>query len=160
MSVFNKIVEIHAKEKTEAEHAAATAVAAKKAVEEQFVIEFKAKIQSVAKPIFEEFVADAIAHGFPATVEEREDGKGNPLLSLSIIPMVGAKFSFNKSEECVYTIKAIITEQKVEHISYFDQRIGKKGIKSNTLGIQSISQSFLERELGEFLSFSLKSQTV
>lgn len=158
MSVFNKVVEAHAKAKTEAEHAAAAAAAARSAAEEQFVVEFKIQVQSVAKPIFEKFVADAIAHGFPATIEDREDGKANPFYSLTLIPVVGAKFGVNASEECGYVIKGIVIDQKVEHASYFDQRPGKNGIKKGSFGIQSINQSVLERELGEFLSAALKAR--
>jgi len=158
VSVFKRVVEAHAKAKTAAEHAAAAAAAARNAAEIRFATDFRSQVQSVAKPIFQEFVADAIAHGFPATIEDGEDGKGNPLHSLRLIPEVGAVFNSNRSNECVYAIKGLVTEQKVEHASYFDQRPGKNGIKKGTFGIQSINPSVLERELGEFLSSALKAR--
>lgn len=156
MSVFKKVVEAHANARTEAEYAAAAAAAARSAAEAEFVAAFKSHVQSVAKPIFEEFAADAIAHGFPASVEDGEDGKANPFYSVRLIPEVGAKFGVNRSAECAYVIKGIVAEQKVEHASYFDQRPNKNGIKKGTFGIQSVNQSVLERELGEFLSSALK----
>lgn len=158
MSVFKKVIEAHANAKSEAEHAAAAAAAARSAAEAEFVAEFKSHVQSVAKPIFEEFAADAIGHKFPASIEEGEDGKANPYYSVRLIPEVGANFGINTSAECVYVIKGIVAEQKVEHASYFDQRPNKKGIKKGTFGVQSINQSVLERELEEFLSSALKAR--
>ena len=159
MSVFNKVIEAHAKAKTKAEHVAAAAATARTAAETKFAAAFAEQIEQVAAPVFEEFAADAIAHDFPAVVENANDGAGNPIYAVKLVPETGAKFGVNASEEIAYSIRGIICEQKVEHTSYFDQRPNKKHcIKKGTFGIQSINTPVLERELGEFLSAALKAR--
>lgn len=159
MSVFNKVIGVHSKAKTDSEQAAAAAAAAIKIVETDFLAKFHAQIETIAKPIFEKFIADAVAHEFPATTECREDGNSNPFYSLSLIPVVGAKFGVNTSERCIFQIKGNIADQKVEHISFYDQRPNKNGFKQVVLGIASINKEVLERELGEFLNSTLNARS-
>lgn len=159
MSVFKQIIEAHEEAKAIAEHEAAAAAAARTAAEAEFAAAFANQIEQIAAPVFKQFAADAIAHGFPAAVENAGDGRGNPVYIVRLVPEKGAKFGVNASEQIAYSIRGIISEQKVEHASYFDQRSDKKpGIEKGTFGIQSINTPLLERELGKFLLSALKAR--
>jgi hypothetical protein len=156
MSVFNKIIEAHALAKSEAEHKAAAAIAARSTAQAEFAAAFKQQVESVAAPIFQQFVNDALGHGFPATVELGSDGQGNPMYSLRFRPEKGTQLGTNPASECAYTMRGTIADQKVEHAYYFEQRPEKKsGMKKGVFGIQSINAAVLERELGAFLSATL-----
>jgi len=158
MSIFKKVVEAHAQAKTQAEHTAASAALARTEAEDAFAKEFAKRVDEIAKPIFEKFATDAQEHGFPAEVARARDGKANPMYSIKLIPSKGAAFGANASEEVAYVLKGTVSDQKVEHASYFDQRPGRNGIKKAAFGVGSINESVLERELGEFLSAALKAR--
>lgn len=158
MSIFNKVISAHAETKTRVEHTAAAEAAARSAAETAFLSDFEKQISEVAAPMFEKFAADAIKHGYPATVEHAQDGKSNPIYTVKLIPEARAKFSINASDQIAYSVTGIIAHQKVEHVSYFDQRRGKNGIKKSTFGVASINVAVLERELTEFLSAALNAR--
>lgn len=158
MSVFNKVIAAHQHAKTQAEHAVAAAAAAKTAAEAEFARQFAEQVDQVARPVFERFAADAMAHGFPAAAEHSHDGKANPIYAVRLVPEKGAQLGVNAASEIVYSLKGVTSEQKVEHAWFFDQRPGKKGVKNGAFGIQSINATVLERELGEFLSSALQAR--
>ena len=124
----------------------------------EFVTSFNNQIKQVAEPIFLAFIADALEYGFPAEVEHGRDGADNPTYTLKIIPYKNATFGTNKSLECVYRIRGLVVEQKIELASYFDQRPGKNGKKMGIFTIQSINTSLFEQELSEFFSAALKAR--
>lgn len=160
MSVFNKVIEINLRAKTDAEQAAAAAAEARQTVEKQFAAEFHIQIEAIAKPIFDKFIVDAIAYGFPAKTEFSDDGNSNPSYSLIILPELGSQFGLNTSKNCVFKIEGKIASQKVEYVSYYDQRPHKNGIKRQEFGIQSINKTLLERELSEFLTSAINARAV
>jgi hypothetical protein len=158
MSIFNKVLQEH--QKQQAEKASAKASMEAKNMEERarFKDHFSSESSKVAKPLFEEFVLDAIKAGYPASIEEGTDGHGYPYILIRFIPYLGAKLGAEPSKECVFQLKAILTTQRVEHATYFDQRVGKDGAKNETFGSESINTPVLERELSEFLSLSLNAR--
>ena len=86
------------------------------------------------------------------------DGADNPTYTLKIIPYKNSPFGTNKSLECVYRIRGLVVEQKIELASYFDQLPGENGIKMGIFTIQSINTSLFEQELSEFFSAALKAR--
>lgn len=159
MSIFNSVIQRHEQAREEVERAANAATHAKIDAEDEFAINFHALTTKVATPIFQKFVSDALAYGFPASIENKVDGHDNPILQCRLIPEKGAKFGTNASLECVYWLRGLISEQKVEHASYFDQRPGKNGHQKSDFGLQSINEKTIERGLEEFLDAALKART-
>lgn len=158
MSVFNKIISAHIEKKTQAEQAVAAAQAAKTTAEKEFAKQFLEQSDLVAKPVFQAFAEDATAHGFPAIVEATIDGYSNPMLQIRMVPEIGAQLGTNGTSEIIFWIRGIISELKVEHASYYDQRPNKNGVNKQSYGIQSINAPVIERGLGEFLSSALKAR--
>ena len=154
MSVFKKVFDAHAQAKSLAEHKAAAEELARTEAEAIFAQEFAARVEEFAKPIFEKFAADARDHGFPAITEHQRDGNANPMYGVRLNPKVGAQLDLNPSDEIAYVLKGVVSEQRVEHGAYFDQRPGRKGTTKSAFGIGSIKEAELERRLGEFLSSS------
>lgn len=159
MSVFNKAIVAHEATVAAQQKVVDAAIAAKTSAEELFKQEFNDKVAQIARPIFEQFAQDARAHGFPAEVRDDPEGSGNPTLSVRVVPVKGASLPTpNKSEEAVYSLRGIVKDQKVEHVSYYDQRPGNNGVKRGSFGIPSINQAVLERELEEFLIAALNAR--
>ena len=160
MSVFKKVLAAHAQAVSLTEHKAAAAELARSEAEAMFAKEFAARVEEIAKPIFEKFAADARDHGFPAITEHQRDGDANPMYGVRLNPEVGAQLGPNASDEIAYVLKGVVSEQRVEHGVYFDQRPGRKGTNKSEFGIGSIKEAELERRLGEFLSSALKARAV
>lgn len=157
MSVFEKVFQEYARKRAEKAEAEAQQAATAASAERAFAAAFHAAISTIAKPLFEEFAKDAQRNGFPSRCEERQDDdrKGNPSLAVTFIPVQGAVFERNESDECTFKLMGFLSEQKVEQTSYFDQRPGKNGVTRSAFGIESIEQTLLEQSLADFLRASL-----
>lgn len=159
MSVFNKVITAHDAAVAAQQEARDDAIAAKASAEELFKQEFEDRASQIARPIFEQFAQDARSHGFPAEVAQKPEGNGNPTISVRIVPVRGASLpTTNKSDEAVFCLRGIVKDQKVEHVSYYDQRPDKNGVKRGSFGIPSINQAVIERDLEEFLTAALKAR--
>ncbi len=158
MSIFTEIMNERAEERAKADEAARQAQELKASKDAEFIEKFNSHIDTIAKPIFGEFVADAIAHNFPAAIEENKDGYGHPYISLRFIPEEGKELGRVPTSECSYVIKAILHSRQVEHNIYYDQRPGVNGFKKESFGVQSISMQMVERKLRELFSLALKSR--
>jgi hypothetical protein len=156
MTLFNKVIKEHEKASSGVTEAQETKEAA--IVLQAFTSDFHSSVSSVARPLFEEFVSDALRNGFPSGIEEGADGYGNPFISVRFIPERGTAFGVNRSIECSFVLKGILSEQKVEHEACFDQRKGIHGVTKDKLEIQSISKSVLENLLTKFLRSSLSTK--
>ena len=157
MSVFKKVFDAHISATTKAQDNANAKAVEKSAAEANFATEFRFKVASIARPVFDEFVSDAIAHGFAATAA-MEDKRDNPQLSVTLILKKGAVLGANASEECVFVVRGNVGAGKVEFNSYYDQRAGMDGIKRQSFGLASINKDVLNRELEDFLSSALRAQ--
>lgn len=60
--------------------------------------------------------------------------------------------------ECAFVLKGLVSEQKVEHASCFDQRPGKIGVTRDKLEIKSVDKNFLENLLTRFLRSALSTK--
>ncbi len=158
MSLFNKVLEEHEKKNPEVSTAQVNAAAEMSVVLQAFSSDYHTAVSSVARPLLEEFVSDASRNGFSAGIEEGTDGNGNPFISVRLIPERGAAFGTDRSIECAFVLKGLLPEQKVEHVSYFDQRPGKNGVTKDKLEIQSVNKSVLEKLLTKFLHSSLSTK--
>jgi hypothetical protein len=155
MTLFNKVIKEHGKKNIEVADALDQETSV---VLQTFSSDFHAAVSSVARPIFEEFVSDAIRNGFPSGIEEGADGNGNPFISVRFIPERGTTFGVNRSIECSFFLKGNLSEQKVEHEACFDQRKGNNGTTRDKLEIQSLNKSALEKLLTKFLRSSLSTR--
>ena len=159
MSVFDKVIAAHDQAIAARQEAHEKALADKASAEEQFKQDFVAKVNEIALPIFEQFAQDAHKHSFPALVDQSSDGYGNPSIAVRIVPVRGAVLpTVNKSEEAVFVLRGVVKDQKVEHVSYFDQRPGRNGNSKVAFGIPSINKDVLERNLEQFLTAALKAR--
>lgn len=158
MSLFNRVFKEHEKNKSEPTEARVQGAAEVPVVLQAFSSDFHAAVSSVAGPFFEEFASDALRYGFPSAIEEGVDRNGNSFISVRLIPQRGSAFGTNRSIECAFVLKGLLSEQKVEHASYFDKRPGKNGVNKDKLEIQSINKSVLENLLTKFLRSSLSTK--
>ncbi|WEW98304.1 hypothetical protein P3T65_00895 [Pseudomonas nitroreducens] len=156
MSIFNEGVAAHeAKEleKVQSEQRQRDEEAAK---QQAYVEGFRQATQSIVRPLFEEFAADAKAYGFPSAVEEGGEAPQSLYFTVRIIPEKGAQFGTNRSEECAYQLLCHPAIREVEHVIYYEQRVGNpKGILRQTYGLPSINPDLIGRKLREFLDKSL-----
>ena len=157
MSVFDRVISSQSEAKAKAEEESKLAVLAQKTAESKFATEFRNQIDSTAKPVFEQFVQDAKPHGYHAFIEQAKDPKGNPTYSVHVILAKGGEFGYGAEDEVIFTLRGIIQEQKVEHISCFTSRQGRGG-RTAIYGIQSINRKVLEQELEEHLSAAISAR--
>jgi hypothetical protein len=160
LSIFDSVIQEHDKKKAEMEARIADAQALKQAAQNDFVEKFNATVSSVVEPIFAEFVADAKKYGFPAEVEEIRGREETIYVSLRLIPEKGAVFGTNRSAQVVFSINGMITSQKVEYVSYYDQRPGKHGTDRTDFGLPSLNKDVIERELAKFLKMAIHARSV
>ncbi len=161
MSVFNKILDAHLREKRQLEQELAAKAAAELAATNEFIAAFKLHIEFIATPIFEEFARDAKAHGFPAKIEFMSDGSNNLIYALTFAAVIGAELGHLPQSECSCAIKAIVAERKVELASHFDKRPGRRvAFQSDIFALPVVNAVLLERTLGELLSSALESSVV
>jgi hypothetical protein len=153
MSLFNKVLKEHEKKSSETTEARETAEVT--VVLQTFSSDFDAAVSSVARPLFEEFASDALRNGFPSSVEIGADGNGNPFISVRFIPERGTTFGTDRSCECAFVLRGLLSDQKVELTSYFDQQSGKDGVTRDKIEIQSLDKNKLESLLTKFLRSSL-----
>jgi len=158
MTLFNKVIKEHEKKSFEVTEAQAQGTAEPAIFLQAFTSDFHAVVSTVARPLFEEFVSDAIRNGFPSGIEEGADGNGNPYISVRFIPERGTTFGVNRTIECSFVLKGNLSEQKVEHEACFDQRKGIHGVTRDKLEILSINKSVLEDLLAKFLRSSLSTK--
>ena len=158
MSVFDRVISSQSEAKAKAEEESKLAVLAQKTAESKFATEFRNQIDSTAKPVFEQFVQDAKPHGYHAFIEQSKDPKGNPTYSVHVILAQGGEIGYGAEDEVIFTLRGIIQEQKVEHISHFTSRRGRVGMKTAIYGIQSINKKVLEQELEEHLSAAVSAR--
>jgi hypothetical protein len=152
MSLFSKVLKEHEinSEATKPKEAAEMTV-----VVQTFSSDFDAAVSSVARPLFEEFANDALRNGFPSSIEVGADGNGNPFISVRFIPERGTAFGTDRSCECAFVLRGLLSDQKVELASFIDQRSGKNGVIRNKIEIQSLDKSGLQNLLTKFLRSSL-----
>ncbi len=124
----------------------------------EFVSSFKSMTINVAKPLFDQLAHVAKARGYPSAVKEGVDEKENPFYAVTFIPEVGATLGAPTPNECIFQLKALLSEQTIECTSCHDQRAGKKGIRVMKSDLQSINQVFLEAEIEEFVTSSLEAR--
>jgi len=157
MSIFNKVLHQFESRKT-----AAAFHSPKRVMSDQerheFAESFKSLASSVAKPMLEQLAHDAKARGYAATVKEGVDEADNPYLAVNFIPERGAKLGASPTQECIFQLKALLSEQSVEYTACHDQRDGKKGTRVIKSDLQSINKTFLESEIEEFLTSSLEAR--
>ena len=158
MSLFNKVLQEHEKKHAESRTAGVQDTAGVAVVMQTFSSDFDAAVSSLARPLLEDFVSDALQSGFSASIEEGADANGNPYISVRFIPERGAAFDTNRSIECAFVLKGLLPEQLVEHVSYFDQRPGKGGVSRDEFEIQSVDRNVLENLLTRFLHSSLSTK--
>ncbi len=159
MSIFNKVFEAHTRERLQREQEEAAKAAAEKAATNEFIAAFKLHLEFVAAPIFEQFVKDAQAHGFPAKTESAQDGN-NLVYTLTFTVVPGAQLGTHPQNECACAIKAMAVERKVELAVHFDKRPSRRvGTKSEIFALPVVTALLLERALGELLSSALEAGT-
>jgi len=159
MSIFNSVIQEHDKKKSEMDAHQAKQEAQKQAAKDEFVEKFTIETSDVVMPLFEEFVADAKNYGFPAKIEKIQPGVDRVYLSVTLIPEKGTEFGTNRSLQSVFSVIGHVLTQKVEYVSYYDQRPGKNGIERSSLGIASIKKDVIERELGKFLKMAMDARS-
>lgn len=147
MSKFKQVI---------AEHRAAELVAAEamrlehlksQEARRKFTSEFAEVVNSVVRPIFQQFAAELREEGLRADVEERAEENGNPAVTL--------RFTCdpNGDDECAFRISgdiALSMAQRLTRIGRDDQGSGG----SHTL--QSITPILLSQKLSEALKRGLK----
>lgn len=159
MSIFNEVMQSHDQAQQAIEARRADEAAKKTAEIEVFVSKVELGFSAVVIPLFEEFVRDAAAYGFAAKLGEYNRKPDNHYISLRIIPIKGSSFGTDASVDSVFAIKAVIATQKVNYLSYFDQRPGvHNGIVSAEYGWQSLNRDQIEKLLKDFLTRSVKSR--
>ena len=113
MSIFNKILEAHLREKRQLEQELAAKAAAELAATNEFIAALKLHIELVATPVFEEFARDAKTHGFPAKIEYVSDQSNNLIYTLTFAAVLSAELGAAPQSECACTINAMVAERKV-----------------------------------------------
>lgn len=163
-SIFNRVLGQH--EETQAAEALrqrerADAVASAR---DAFISSFREAVASVARPIFLEFVADAMARGYTARIEENLDDAVRPSIVLHVNPRKGRTNEL-ATEHCSFELAAQVGISEVEHISHFDlrandrgHRINPDGTKRGAFGVSSLHRDIIEREVEEFWKLSLTSR--
>lgn len=163
-SIFNRVLAQH--EETQAAQALklrqlADGVASTRAA---FISSFREAVTTVARPIFAEFVADAMARGFTARVDENLEDAVRPSIALYVNPRRGRNGE-HASEQCSFELAALVAISEVEHISHFDirandrgHRINPDGTKRGAFGVSSLHRDIIEREVEEFWKLSLASR--
>jgi len=151
MSIFDSVMKEHEENTLREREEETKKIEDEIRKEGSFIIRFTEATENIARPILDKFASDSIDYGYAAEVEVGLDGRGNKLVSLRIIPEAGPIIGNTPDNECVYLLKCLAKEQKVEHCSYYEQRRGKKpGSKKSKYGIQSINEDVIKRELKEF----------
>lgn len=149
MSIFTTVLQEVERKRTAADEAARAVAAERAGADAAFLAEFRAVARSVAKPMFEEFVRDAIANGFTAKVIDDTADASQPVLSATFVPVKGTRAHTPASEICTYSIRAVAREKMVLHTVYYDQRPQKDGVHQAKLGIESIAVDVLEHHLAD-----------
>jgi len=158
MSIFSKVLQEVEQKRRHAEDAARALEAERAGSAAAFLAEFRAVAGSAAKPMFEEFVADAPANGFTANVTDDTGDARQPVLSVAFAPVKGARAHTPASEICTYSIRALPLEKMVLHTVYYDQRPQKDGVHQEKLGIESITAEVLERHLADLARSALQAR--
>ena len=159
MSIFDKVFKAHedAKAAKVAEERRRAAAAFEK--RKDFILTFRSEAARVAKPIFEQFAADARRNGFTARVVDKLSVVKEPTLSVRFHPTRNVQMTKElEEEESVFELRCLADDLKVEHVSMFDQRPKRSGVKHDKLGMPSINALVLEEHLAEFLCDSLKAR--
>jgi hypothetical protein len=164
-SIFNRVLGEH--EKSQAAEALALreradAVASSRAA---FLVAFREDAATVARPIFAEFVADAVARGFTARIDESLDDPARPSIALFVNPRQGRMGEQAASEYCSFELAALVDTSEVQHVSHFDlrandrgHRINPDGTKKGAFGLASMQREGVEQEVEEFWRLSLRSR--
>lgn len=149
MSIFSKVLQEVERKRKSADEAARAMAAERADSVTAFLVEFAAAARAVAKPMFDEFAADATANGFTANVTDDTGDARQPVLSVAFAPAKGTRAHTPASEICTYSIRALALEKMVLHTVYYDQRPQKDGVHQEKLGIESIAAEVLERHLAD-----------
>jgi hypothetical protein len=158
MSIFSRVLQEVEQKRKNAEEAARAVAAQQAGSVAALLAEFRAAARAVAKPMFEEFVADATANGFAANVIDDTADASNPALSVAFVPVKGARAHTPPSEICTYSIRAMPFDKTVLHTVYYDQRPQKDGVHQEKLGIESIVAEVLERHLADLTRSALQAR--
>jgi hypothetical protein len=158
MSIFSAVLQEVEQKRKAADEAARAAVAEQASSITAFLVEFRAAARAVAKPMFEEFAADAASNGFTSMVQDDTDDARQPTLSVAFAPVKGTRAHTPASEICTYSIRAVAPEKTVLHTVYYDQRPRKDGVHQEKLGIESIAVEILERHLADLARSALQAR--
>ncbi|MBP9713703.1 MAG: hypothetical protein KBD60_08435 [Sterolibacterium sp.] len=120
-----------------------------------FKNEFMQILHTLALPMFHEFVSDAQGNTFPSDHHEGMDDAGNPYATVRFILDRTATLDANPANECVFTIKGLLKEEKIDLRAAYDQRPGKEAAYHEKLEIQMVNQIGLEDQLTDFLSAAM-----
>lgn len=156
MSLVKKVIEEH-----EAEMAARAASKAAAAVNTQvardaFLSEFKTRVEATVRPLLDSFVSDLIASRHDALVDDDLASPYKPYICVRFSPVANVGLAELASRESVFTLRAFAATRQVHHVSSYDQRSGEHGVTRETLGIESVNPSRVERGFEEFLRAALK----
>jgi hypothetical protein len=158
MSVFKKVIEAHLTSQERDKKLREDGAKARAQALADFTSEFSKRIKSEAVAPFEEFAADAKAGGYPATVELSGYDTANPTFAVRLTLEKGAAIERNPSAEIGFALRCLAATEKVEHVSYFDQRPGRDGVKREVYGLGSIKKEIIEAHLEQFFSDALKAR--
>lgn len=160
MSMFDRALENHNAEIERKKQERDKAALEKKNKEQLFNEYFYEKTRAIAKPIFEEFVADARRNNFSAYLKEDEDRQGAPNITVRVNMVVGATTTPNSRdiEDIYYTIRGISHMGAVEHTYCYNQRRGASGMRAETHAVSSINEELIRRNLQELWESALKAR--
>lgn len=156
MSLIHKIVEEHKAEMAARAASKAAAIVDTQVARDAFLSEFKTRVETTVRPLLDAFVADLIASRHDALVDDDLANPYKPYISVRFSPIADAKLADLASRESVFTLRAFAATRQVHHVSSYDQRSGEHGVTLETLGIESVNPSRIERGFEECLRAALK----
>jgi hypothetical protein len=156
MSLIHKVIEEHRAEMAARAASKAAAAVNTQVARDAFLSEFKTRVEATVRPLLDAFVADLIASRHDALVDDDLSNPYKPYISVRFSPAPGMKLADLASRESVFTLRAFAATRQVHHVSSYDQRSGEHGVIRETLGIDSVNPSRVERGFEEFLRAALK----
>lgn len=120
-----------------------------------FKNEFMQILHTLAIPMFHEFASDARGNSFPADSKDGVDADGNPYAAVRFILDRKTELDADPRNECLFVIKGLLGEEKVDIRAAYDQRPGREAAYHEKLEIQMINQLGLEDHLTDFLAAAM-----
>lgn len=120
-----------------------------------FQNEFMQILNTLANPMFHEFVSDALGNSFPADSRYGTDEAGNPYAAVRFILDHNARLDADRRNECELTFTGLLQDELIDIRAAYDQRPGKEAAYHEKLEIQMINQVGLEDQLTDFLAAAM-----